>query len=148
MQPEKTFVGRWEQGVEFLGLRMEPAIEAGAAPLSQPDAMSHAARTDAPARKRSTFGEVLETPPSGQVEVVVGSRAAAVEGDAASSPRLTRSIRLSPARAGWARFVTRMRRLYEQGASPERLNAYLRHWLSWFSAGLRNGSIAPQPVAF
>lgn len=129
MHPEKTFVGRWEMGFEFLGPRIDPACETDASPVCQPDAMTPVARPDPPARGQPTLGEVLATPPSCRVEVVVGSRAASGDGDAASPPRPTRPIRLRPAQASWARFVPRTRRLDEQGAPSARLYAYLRHGL-------------------
>ena len=59
MHPDKTFVGRWDKGFEFLGLRMEPAVETGVAPVCQPDAMNPAVRTDPLVREPQTLGEVL-----------------------------------------------------------------------------------------
>ncbi len=129
MHPDKTFVGRWEKGFEFLGLRIDPSCETGASPVCQPDAITHAARTDPPVRGQPTLGEVLATPPSCRVEEVVSSREVTEERDAASPPRPTRPVRLTPARASWERFVARTRRLYEQGAPSARLDAYVRHWL-------------------
>ena len=134
MHPDKTFVGRWDKGFEFLGLRMEPAVETGVAPVCQPDAMNPAVRTDPLVREPQTLGEVLETPPSYQVEGANGSRTGPMEGDAISPPLATRPIRLTPAQASWSRFVARYRRFYEQEAPLERLDEYVGRWVGWFGA--------------
>ena len=45
-------------------------------------------------------------------------------------------VRLGVSRAALSRFVERVHRLYEQGASDGRVGEYVGHWVRWVGSGL------------
>ena len=45
--------------------------------------------------------------------------------------------KLRPARQSLDRLCERARRLYEQGADPDRLRRYVHRWYAWLHGGLR-----------
>ena len=56
-------------------------------------------------------------------------------------------VRVGVSRAAISRFVERVHRLYEQGASDGRVGEYVGHWVRWVGSGLGGGASHGKVVA-
>jgi hypothetical protein len=114
MHPDKTFIGRIDKGFDFLGYHFDFERRETPPPLQLGEVESSPMVVGSGAMDPSTKPENWEAPSL----------------SLALAPCLV--LLLSPARAAWAGFIEKCRRLYERGADSIRIGGYWVRWLLWF----------------